>query len=104
MNSHKSQSRISMLITVGIIAMFMLAMCSGCSTAVPVTAKWPEPPGKGAVTACPDLQKLNNGAKLSDVANTVSVNYATYYECAVKADAWQEWYAVQKIIFEKAGR
>ena len=77
---------------------------SGCSTVVPVTAKWPEPPGKGAMTACPHLQKLTDGAKLSDVANTVSVNYGTYYECAVKADAWQEWYQVQKHIFEGAGR
>jgi hypothetical protein len=77
-------------------------LLSGCSTVVPVTVKFPEPPGKGAVTACPALQKLNNGAKLSDVATTVTVNYSTYYECAVKADAWQEWYQIQKHIFEGA--
>jgi len=79
-------------------------LLSGCSTVVPVTAKFPEPPGRGAITACPNLQKLNNGAKLSDVANTVTVNYSTYYECAVKADAWIEWYNIQKIIFERAGQ
>ena len=79
-------------------------LLSGCSTVVPVTVKFPEPPGKGAMTACPNLQKLNSDAKLSDVANTVTVNYSTYYECAVKTDAWQEWYVVQKIIFEKAGK
>jgi len=79
-------------------------LLTGCSTVVPVTAKFPEPPGKGATVACPALQKLNDGAKLSDVANTVTVNYSTYYECAVKADAWQEWYNIQKIIFERAGR
>jgi len=28
------------------------------------------------------------------------VNYGTYYECAVKTDAWIEWYQKQKIIFE----
>ena len=83
--------------------MLILAV-SGCSTAVPVTARFPEPPGKGAMTVCPALQKLNNDAKLSDVANTVTVNYSTYYECAVKTDAWQEWYNIQKIIFEKAGK
>jgi hypothetical protein len=71
---------------------------------VPVSAKFPEPPGKGALIRCPDLQKLNDGAKLSDVANTVTVNYGTYYECAVKVDAWQEWYQIQKIIFEGAGK
>jgi uncharacterized protein YceK len=79
-------------------------LLSGCSTVVPVTARFPEPPAKGAMTACPNLQKLTDGARLSDVATTVTVNYATYYECAVKTDAWQEWYNIQKIIFEKAGK
>ena len=50
--------------------------------------------------ACPELQKLNNEAKLSDVATTVTINYSTYYECAVKNDAWIEWYQIQKNIFE----
>jgi len=79
-------------------------LLSGCSTVVPITARFPEPPAKGAMTACPVLQKLNDGAQLSDVANTVTINYSTYYECAVRADAWQEWYAIQKIIFERAGQ
>jgi len=77
-------------------------LLSGCSTVVPVVAKFPDAPGKGAMTGCPALQKLNNDAKLSDVANTVTVNYSTYYECAVKADAWQEWYQIQRHIFEGA--
>jgi len=77
-------------------------LLTGCSTVVPVTVKFPEPPGRGATTACPNLQKLNNGAKLSDVANTVTVNYSTYYECAVKTDAWIEWYRIQRIIHEGA--
>ena len=77
---------------------------SGCSTVVPVVAKFPDAPGKGAMTACPNLQKLNDGAKLSDVANTVTVNYSTYYECAVKTDAWQEWYNIQRHISEGAAK
>ena len=79
-------------------------LLAGCSTVVPVTVKFPEPPGRGATAACPNLQKLNDGARLSDVANTVTVNYSTYYECAVKADAWQEWYQIQKHISEGAGK
>jgi hypothetical protein len=85
-------------------AVILALLLSGCSTVVPVTVKFPEPPAKGAMTSCPALQKLNDNAKLSDVANTVTVNYSTYYECAVKTDAWQEWYNIQKIIFEKAGK
>ncbi len=74
-------------------------MLSGCSTTVPVTAKFPEPP-KFSKDACPQLEKLNNDAKLSDVATTVTNNYSKYYECAVKNDAWIEWYQIQKTIFE----
>jgi len=96
------QRPVSTMLVIGIIAVFVLAMCSGCSTVVPVTAKFPEPPGRGAMTACPALEKLNSDAKLSDVARTVTVNYGTYYECAVKTDAWQEWYQIQKIIHEGA--
>ena len=72
----------------------------GCSTVVPVTQKFPEAPGNVAMTACPQLQKLSEDAKLSDISKTVSVNYGTYYECAVKTDAWIEWYNIQKQIFE----
>ena len=71
---------------------------------VPVTVKFPDAPVRGATTACPALQKLKDDAKLSDVANTVTVNYGTYYECAVKADAWIEWYGIQKHIFEGAAK
>ena len=94
------QRPVSTILVICIIAVFVLAMCAGCSTAVPVTAKFPEPPGKGAMLVCPDLQKLKDNAKLSDVATTVTVNYGTYYECAVKTDAWQEWYQIQRRIFE----
>lgn len=71
---------------------------TGCSTTVPVVAKFPEPPKY--VEACPQLEKLNQDAKLSDVATTVNDNYTLYYKCAVKNDAWNEWYQEQKRIFE----
>ena len=103
MKNQRDQQVVSSLIIFALVIMLILAV-SGCSTAVPVTARFPEPPGKGAMTACPALQKLNNDAKLSDVANTVTVNYSTYYECAVKTDAWQEWYRIQKHISEGAGK
>jgi len=103
MKNQRDQQFVSSLIIFALVILVILAV-SGCSTAVPVTAKFPEPPGKGAMTVCPDLQKLKDNAKLSDVANTVTVNYSTYYECAVKADAWQEWYRIQKHISEGAGK
>ena len=103
MKNQQDQQIVSSLIIFALVIIIILAV-SGCTTAVPVTARFPEPPGKGATTACPALQKLNNDAKLSDVANTVTVNYSTYYECAVKTDAWQEWYRIQRHISEGAGK
>lgn len=79
--------------------LLIILLLAGCSTTVPVTAKFPAAP-KFASEICPQLQKLNNDAKLSDVATTVTINYSTYYECAVKNDAWIEWYQIQKSIFE----
>lgn len=78
----------------------MAALLVGCSTTVPVTAKFPEAPGKLATTRCSDLQKLQEDPKLSEVAKTVTGNYTEYYTCAVKVDAWIEWYNIQKEIFE----
>jgi hypothetical protein len=79
-----------------ILILFMLV---GCSTTVPVTAKFPNVPEK-LLQKCPQLEKLGNEAKLSDISKTVTINYTTYYECAVKNDAWIEWYNIQKHIFE----
>ena len=49
---------------------------------------------------CPQLESLSDEAKLSDVAKTVTINYTQYYSCAIKVDAWIEWYEIQKRIFE----
>jgi hypothetical protein len=77
----------------------LLIIISGCSTVVPVTAKFPEAPTKLQVK-CPQLEKLKDESKLSEVSKTITMNYSTYYECAVKVDSWIEWYQVNKIIFE----
>ena len=79
--------------------LILVLMLVGCSTTVPVTSKFPEPP-KYSLQTCPNLQLLKDGSKLSEVATTVTINYSTYYECAVKNDAWIEWYEKQKLIFE----
>lgn len=96
---YKDQQTTSTLIVLGLVVMFLLAMCSGCSTTVPVTAKFPEAPKLGSGT-CPQLKTVAEGVKLSELTNTVTVNYSTYYECAVKVDQWTEWYEIQKRIFE----
>jgi hypothetical protein len=77
----------------------LFILISGCSTVVPVTAKFPEVPTK-LQAKCPQLEKLKDEVKLSEVSKTITMNYSTYYECAVKVDSWNEWYQVNKLIFE----
>ena len=75
-------------------------LLTGCSTTVPVTSKFPDAPGAQALSKCQDLVLLDQDAKLSDVARSVTNNYTKYYECSIKNDAWIEWYNTQKQIFE----
>jgi len=81
-----------------ILVVFTVIM-TACSTTVPVKAKFPDVPER-LLSKCPQLEKLKDDAKLSDISKTVTINYSTYYECAVKSDAWIEWYQIQKNIFE----
>ena len=81
-----------------VIALILLLLV-GCSTTVPVVAKFPEMPAT-LLAACPQLQKLQEETKLSEIAKTITVNYSIYHECAVKHDAIVEWYETQKKIFE----
>ena len=79
--------------------LLIILVLTGCSTTVPVKSKFPEVPER-LMQKCPQLEKLENEAKLSHISKTVANNYTTYYECAVKNDAWIEWYQIQKHIYE----
>lgn len=80
------------------LALLLPFLVAGC-VAVPVNRTFPDVPQELQV-ACPDLQKIQDNAKLSEVVSTVSTNYGQYHECRVKANAWNEWYVKQKEIFE----
>jgi len=99
MKDIEKQQRISTILFVIVTTVFFIAMCTGCSTTVPVVAKFPAVPVT-LLEKCPTLQKVTDDAKLSDISKTITVNYTTYYECAVKHDAFIDWYQVQKNIFE----
>jgi DNA-binding transcriptional regulator YbjK len=51
---------------------------------------------------CPELKTIT-GEKVTivDFTRTVTQNYTTYYECAARTEAWQEWYTRQKQIWEE---
>ena len=99
MKDIEKQQKISTILFVIVTAIFFFAMLSGCSTTVPVTAKFPNTP-ENLLVKCPQLEKLSDEVKLSDISKTITANYTTYYECAVKHDAFVEWYKIQKNIFE----
>jgi hypothetical protein len=99
MRNIEKQQKISTILFVIITAIFFFAMLSGCSTTVPVKAKFPDVPER-LIVKCPQLEKVSETPTLSDVTKTVTNNYTTYYECAVKHDALVEWYKIQKNIFE----
>ena len=98
-NEYKWMDRALRLLMIGCIVVFVVFL-TACSTTVPVVAKLPDEPGKAAMEKCPQLTTVENGVKLSELTRTVTMNYSTYYECAVRVDTWIEWYQIQKKIFE----
>ena len=83
-----------------IIAVCAFFALTGCSTVVPVKAKFPDMPER-LMVKCPQLEQVSETPTLSDVTKAVTNNYTTYYECAVKHDGFVEWYNIQKEIFNK---
>ena len=77
----------------------LLLMIPGCSTTVPVVAKFPEVPSQLTV-ACAKLKEADSKPELSELTKTILHNYAEYHICAIRLDAWNEWYIEQKKLFE----
>ena len=78
----------------------LIALLTGCSTTVPVVAKFPEAP-QALKETCPTLNKIE-GEQVSivDLHKTVIENYTTYHECVIKVEGWNEWHKKQKENFE----
>jgi hypothetical protein len=84
-----------------VLALFIVLafLITGCSTTVPVTAKFPAVPDI-LLEKCPQLQTIDDEkVSIIDYTKKVTINYTIYYECAVKNDGWIEWYQTQKSIF-----
>ena len=64
--------------------------------------RWPAVPAE-LTTPVNDLTPLPEDKKtLVDLLENVNQNYGQYYILKQKLEAWQEWYKVQKHIFEDA--
>lgn len=83
-----------------VYTILIAALLTGCSTTVPVVAKFPEAP-KSLTENCPALKKIEGETvSIVDLHKTVVENYTNYHECSVKVEGWNEWYVKQKEIFE----
>jgi hypothetical protein len=82
-------------------SLLLTILITGCSTTVPVVAKFPETPPSLRIT-CPELKKIEGESiSIVDLHKTVVENYTQYYECAAKVEGWNEWYTKQKKIFDE---
>lgn len=81
----------------------LLAVLTGCSTTVPVTNKFPEVPTR-LLQVCPSLTIVKDDAKLSELTNTITANYQTYYGCSNTVEGWINWYNTQRSIFDKSSK
>lgn len=79
-----------------LISLLALVGCVG----VPIERKFPSIP-EALKEPCSDLQTVpQDNTKLSEMMIVVTSNYKEYHTCQIKVESWQEWYAIQKKIFE----
>jgi hypothetical protein len=82
------------------IAIAFLAVTLTACVSVPVQRSFPKVPAE-LMISCPPLQIMDpETTRLSDVVQSVVVNYGQYQACDSKGDAWIEWYNTQKTIFD----
>jgi hypothetical protein len=81
------------------IAILSIFILTGCQS-IPVKPVFPKVANE-LLRQCPALKTIDTTeVKLSELMKTVSANYTEYHACAVIVDAWQEWYQVQKKIYD----
>jgi hypothetical protein len=84
------------------LALLIAAVCvTGCSVFLPVKPKFPEPV-KELTEPCPDLAVIKGDTvAVTDLLKAVVNNYNLYYECSLKNEGWNEWYKIQRQIYDK---
>ncbi len=96
----QTQRRRSTFVFLGVVILFLVAMCSGCSIGVPVKQEFPVAPAV-LLERCPDLLQIDDGKNsMRDMLKVVIQNYSLYYQCAERTHGWQDWYAEQKRIYD----
>jgi hypothetical protein len=84
---------------------YLVAICAGLaacsSTSVAVKRNFPDAVPQ-LLQSCPPLQLVNtsDNVPITELITVIIENYALYYECAVKNDAWKQWYEQQRKLFQ----
>ena len=85
---------------IAVIAVTLLLTACATTPPVPVVPRFPEAPST-LLERCPQLKTIEHDrGTLREFLKTVIENYATYYQCADKAHAWQDWYREVKKYYE----
>jgi hypothetical protein len=85
-------------------SIIILSLLAGCSTTVPVVAKFPDAPPE-LLKRCEDLKKVEEGKNsITDVLKVVVENYTMYYQCSNRVEGWHDWHKSQKEIFDSVGK
>jgi len=87
-----------------ILLFCVITLLAGCSTTVPVTAKFPEAP-EILLVECDQLDKIGKDkVYFSEFLKTVVGNYNKYHMCAAQNAAWKEWYTETKKIYDELNK
>ena len=82
----------------------VVLLLAGCSTPVPIQPQCPPVP-EVLMEKCPQLRTIAaDNTNVRDFLKTVIENYAYYYQCSDKNQAWQDWYRTTKEIYEKTSK
>lgn len=82
-----------------VLSLFLTA----CTTKIYVPVPPPEFPtvGDKMWVKCPPLKEARDSDKLSELLDTVILNYGEYHRCKLLVEAWHQWYIEQKNNYER---
>lgn len=89
-----------MITKLKLILILLLLVLAGCSTTVPVVAKFPEAP-KELLVKCEPLQSADKSVTISEFTKIVVSNYEKFHLCANKHSGLVDWYQQQKENFKE---
>lgn len=82
------------------ILLIFCVMLSACTTAIPISRKFPDLPPE-LNKPCPPLQLIEgDSTTLSKLMDTVAKNYGSRHECAAQLNSILLWHAEQKANFK----